>query len=70
MRWKAATPMDNVVYTLLLRRSCLFVLVVIGTVLLLTQPAHSAVGQAQDGTITISGQVVNGTQGGGTRQPR
>ena len=44
----------------------MFVLVVIGTVLALTQPAHSAVAQSPEDTVTISGQVVNGTKGGET----
>lgn len=64
MRRKATTPMSNIVYTSFQRRSCLFVLVVIGTVLVLTQPPHSVIAQSQEDTVTISGQVVNGTKGG------
>lgn len=64
MRRKAATPMSNIVYALFPRPSLLFVLVVIGTVLVLIQPAHSAVAQSPEDTVTISGQVVNGTEGG------
>ena len=66
MRRKAATPMSNIVYALFPKSSLLFVLVVIGTVLVLTQPAHSAVAQSPEDTFTISGQVVNGTEGGET----
>ena len=66
MRRKAATPMSNIVYALFPRPSLLFVLVVIGTVLILTQPAHSVVAQSPEDTVTISGQVVNGTEGGET----
>ncbi len=66
MRLKAATPMSNIVYALFSIPSLLFVLVVIGTVLVLTQPAHSAVAQSPEDTVTISGQVVNGTEDGET----
>ncbi|MXX92080.1 MAG: hypothetical protein F4Y63_01335 [Chloroflexi bacterium] len=56
--------MSNIVYALFPRPSLLFVLVVIATVLVLTQPAHSVVAQSPEDTVTISGQVVNGTEGG------
>ncbi len=58
--------MDNIVYTSFPRRPWLYVLAVIGAMLVLIQPAYSAVAQSQDDTITISGQVVNGTKGGET----
>lgn len=64
MRRKAAKPMGNILYTSFRRCPWLFVLVVIGAVLVPTQPTQSAVAQPQDETITISGQVVNGTKGG------
>ena len=58
--------MGNIVDTSLTRRSWLFVLVVIVAVLVLSQPARSAVAQSPEDTITISGQVVNGTEVGGS----
>ena len=56
--------MGNIVDTSLTRRSWLFVLVVIVAVLVLNQPARLAAAQSPEVTITISGQVVNGTEGG------
>ena len=62
----AETPMGNIVHTSFPRCSWLSVLVAIGAVLVLTQPAHSVVAQSPEDTVTISGQVVNGTKGGET----
>ncbi len=56
--------MGNIVDCSFTTRLWLFVLVVIAAVLVLNQSAQLAEAQSPDGIITISGQVVNGTQGG------
>ena len=58
------TPMGSIVYASFLRCSSSFALVMIGVAFALTQLALPTVAQSPNGTITISGQVVNGTKGG------
>ena len=55
--------MSNIDATSLTLRSWLFVLLAIGSVLVLSQ-TERLMGQSPEDTITISGQVVNGTEGG------
>ncbi len=59
-------PMSNIVKVSLTRHSWLFVLVAIGVVLVLSQLVLLTMAQSPGGSITISGQVVNGTEGGET----
>ena len=56
--------MSNIDATSLTLRSWLFVLLAIGSVLVLSQTARLTMAQSPEDTITISGQVVNGTEGG------
>ena len=56
--------MSNIAENSLTLRSWLFVLLAIGAVLVLSQTARLTMAQSPEDTITISGQVVNGTEGG------
>ena len=56
--------MSNIAPNSLTLRSLLFVLLAIGAVLVLSQTARLTIAQSPEDTITISGQVVNGTEGG------
>ena len=58
--------MSNIAKVSLTRHSWLFVLVAIGVVLVLSQLVLLTMAQSPGGSITISGQVVNGTEGGET----
>ncbi len=56
--------MGNIVYRLPTTRLSVFVLLVIAAVLVLHQSARFALTQSPEEAITITGQVVNGTEGG------
>ena len=66
MTQRVMSPMLNVSYALFRRRWWLIMLVMFGVAILVTRPADIVAAQSQDDTITISGQVVNGTEGGET----